>query len=86
LQKENQEELDNHNGNGPRAGRQQQGSKRKCAIDENQLRVLWQQMLRAVDSIHDERIVHGDLKPANFMFVQGNLKLIDFGIAKGHFI
>jgi len=26
--------------------------------------------------------VHGDLKPANFVFVKGHLKLIDFGIAK----
>jgi serine/threonine protein kinase len=26
--------------------------------------------------------VHGDLKPANFVFVKGRLKLIDFGIAK----
>ena len=30
----------------------------------------WQQMLEAVHTIHEERIVHGDLKPANFLFVQ----------------
>jgi len=42
----------------------------------------WQQILKAVRTIHDERIVHSDLKPANFMLVRGELKLIDFGIAK----
>ncbi len=39
-------------------------------------------MLEAVHTIHEERIIHGDLKPANFVFVQGMLKLIDFGIAR----
>ncbi|KAG8867588.1 Dual-specificity kinase, spindle pole body (SPB) duplication and spindle checkpoint function [Serendipita sp. 405] len=39
-------------------------------------------MLEAVQVIHDERIVHSDLKPANFVLVRGTLKLIDFGIAK----
>jgi serine/threonine protein kinase len=51
-------------------------------LDENFLRLTWQQMLSAVRTIHDERVVHGDLKPANFVFVAGTLKLIDFGIAK----
>ena len=32
--------------------------------------------------IHAARIVHADLKPANFLMVEGQLKLIDFGIAK----
>ncbi|KAK7056747.1 Serine/threonine kinase mps1 [Paramarasmius palmivorus] len=41
----------------------------------------WQQMLQAVQVIHDEKIVHSDLKPANFVMVKGQLKLIDFGIA-----
>ncbi len=39
-------------------------------------------MLQAVQVIHDEKIVHTDLKPANFVLVKGSLKLIDFGIAK----
>merc|ERR1719253_55789 len=39
-------------------------------------------MLEAVEVIHDERIVHGDLKPANFLLVNNEVKLIDFGIAK----
>jgi serine/threonine-protein kinase TTK/MPS1 len=38
-------------------------------------------MLTAVHSIHEQRIVHSDLKPANFLLVEGTLKLIDFGIA-----
>jgi serine/threonine-protein kinase TTK/MPS1 len=50
--------------------------------DENFIRLYWQQMLQAVDTIHKERIVHSDLKPANFLVVEGQLKLIDFGIAK----
>lgn len=39
-------------------------------------------MLEAVHTIHEEKIVHSDLKPANFVFAMGVLKLIDFGIAK----
>lgn len=46
------------------------------------IRLTWQQMLSAVHCIHEERIIHSDLKPANFLFVRGALKLIDFGIAK----
>ena len=46
------------------------------------IRLIWSDMLEAVDYIHQHRIVHGDLKPANFVFVKGHLKLIDFGIAK----
>lgn len=33
---------------------------------------------QAVKGIHELRIVHSDLKPANFLLVQGQLKLIDF--------
>lgn len=44
--------------------------------------LVLQNMLEAVHTIHGERIVHSDLKPANFMLVQGQLKLIDFGIAR----
>ena len=51
-------------------------------LNMNFIRLTWQQMLGAVHCIHEERIIHGDLKPANFLFVRGALKLIDFGIAK----
>ena len=39
-------------------------------------------LVEAVGTIHTQKIVHSDLKPANFLFVEGALKLIDFGIAK----
>jgi serine/threonine protein kinase len=54
----------------------------KEAVDPNFLRVMWQHMLEAVETVHNANVVHGDLKPANFLFVRGTLKLIDFGIAK----
>ncbi|GER49218.1 kinase family protein [Striga asiatica] len=59
-----------------------EGSDENEIIDENWLRFYWQQILLAVNTIHEERIVHSDLKPANFLLVRGSLKLIDFGIAK----
>ena len=59
---------------------QKSTTKRRLPI--NFVRLTWEQMLRAVHCIHEERIVHGDLKPANFVLVRGRLKLIDFGIAR----
>ncbi|KAJ1659381.1 Serine/threonine kinase mps1 [Dispira simplex] len=51
-------------------------------LNLNFIRMYWEQMLEAVHAIHEEKIVHSDLKPANFLLVAGSLKLIDFGIAK----
>lgn len=45
------------------------------------IRFYWTQMLNAVGLLHREGIIHLDLKPANFLLVAGDLKLIDFGIA-----
>ncbi|CAD7705182.1 unnamed protein product [Ostreobium quekettii] len=50
--------------------------------DWNFIRSLLEQMAEAVVTIHGARIVHSDLKPANFLMVKGALKLIDFGIAR----
>lgn len=44
-------------------------------------RFYWKEMLECVEAVHEHDIVHSDLKPANFLSVQGKLKLIDFGIA-----
>ncbi|KXT18946.1 hypothetical protein AC579_8748 [Pseudocercospora musae] len=53
-----------------------------CArFDSVFTRYHWKEMLECVQAVHDYDIVHSDLKPANFLLVQGRLKLIDFGIA-----
>ncbi|CEP20652.1 MPS1 [Cyberlindnera jadinii] len=39
------------------------------------------ELLKCVKSVHDADIVHSDLKPANFLFVKGMMKIIDCGIA-----
>ncbi|KAI4124714.1 MAG: hypothetical protein LQ338_004662 [Usnochroma carphineum] len=44
-------------------------------------RYFWKEMLECVQAVHQHDIVHSDLKPANFLLVQGRLKLIDFGIS-----
>ena len=44
-------------------------------------RHIWKEMLECVRAVQEYNIVHSDLKPANFIMVNGRLKLIDFGIA-----
>ncbi|KAG0320521.1 Dual-specificity kinase, spindle pole body (SPB) duplication and spindle checkpoint function [Podila horticola] len=56
-------------------------NKREEPFDIHFIGLYWRQMLEAVAAIHDLKIVHSDLKPANFLLVEGSLKLIDFGIA-----
>ncbi|GMM29733.1 serine/threonine/tyrosine protein kinase [Martiniozyma asiatica (nom. inval.)] len=55
--------------------------KSKEKNDETFIRYHVQEMLHCIKSVHDANIVHSDLKPANFVFVKGTLKLIDFGIS-----
>ncbi|EWC46002.1 hypothetical protein DRE_04795 [Drechslerella stenobrocha 248] len=50
-------------------------------LDISFVRHYWKEMLECVEAVHARNIVHSDLKPANFLLVQGRLKLIDFGIA-----
>ncbi|AQZ11534.1 MPS1 (YDL028C) [Zygosaccharomyces parabailii] len=50
-------------------------------LDIEFVRYHAREMLRCVKVVHDAGIVHSDLKPANFVFVKGILKIIDFGIA-----
>ncbi|KAJ8123121.1 hypothetical protein O1611_g9670 [Lasiodiplodia mahajangana] len=64
--------------------------KKRCSPDNSPenfkfdpvfVRYYWQEMLECLAAVHAHDIVHSDLKPANFVLVQGRLKLIDFGIA-----
>jgi serine/threonine-protein kinase TTK/MPS1 len=38
-------------------------------------------MPEAAQTVHEAKVVRDDLKQANFMFIAGMLKLIDFGIS-----
>ena len=53
----------------------------EATFDINFTRYFWKEMLECVQAVHRHDIVHSDLKPANFLLLQGKLKLIDFGIA-----
>ncbi|XP_066461007.1 dual specificity protein kinase TTK [Eleutherodactylus coqui] len=55
--------------------------RKKKTINPWERKSYWKNMLEAVHTIHKHGIVHSDLKPANFLIVDGMLKLIDFGIA-----
>lgn len=52
-----------------------------AVFDISFTRYFWKEILECVQAVHRHGIVHSDLKPANFLLVQGRLKLIDFGIA-----
>ncbi|CAO1617872.1 unnamed protein product [Sympodiomycopsis kandeliae] len=51
-------------------------------LSRSALSEYWRQMLESVHFVHNAKLVHSDLKPANFLMVKGRVKLIDFGIAQ----
>lgn len=53
----------------------------KTSLPLYTLMSYWHQMLLAVQHIHKKDVIHSDLKPENFLMVNGRLKLIDFGIS-----
>jgi tetratricopeptide (TPR) repeat protein/tRNA A-37 threonylcarbamoyl transferase component Bud32 len=48
--------------------------------DETQIRLI-AQLLRALSYIHQRGVIHRDIKPSNVLVVDGELKLLDFGIS-----
>ena len=36
-------------------------------INPDTYRYLWEQMLEAVQQVHDKNFIHNDIKPANFL-------------------
>lgn len=52
-------------------------------LSEEQISKIFNQICKAITYIHSEGIIHGDIKPDNFLFdAKGNLVLADFGISK----
>ena len=51
-------------------------------LSPTRLRFYWEQMLLAVQEVHQHNMVHVDIKPGNFLLVAGELKIIDFGMAR----
>jgi len=58
---------------------------RRGALPWSEARPLFLEVLGAVVSLHERRILHRDLKPANvFLMSDGRVKLLDFGLAMPH--
>ena len=58
--------------------------KNQCVREPTRV-YIWFKILEAVKAIHDIGVIHSDLKPANFLLVGHEIKLIDFGESKDVF-
>jgi serine/threonine protein kinase len=57
--------------------------KRGQRFTDEELKHWWNQLVDALNYTHKKGIVHRDIKPGNiFVDTEGNVKLLDFGIAK----
>lgn len=57
--------------------------KKGAKLTQSDLEKLWNQCVDALNYTHSKGVVHRDIKPSNiFIDNDGNVKLLDFGIAK----
>jgi calcium-dependent protein kinase len=58
----------------------------KGFFSEEEARIIFRQMMLALNYCHSQQVIHRDLKPENFLLLNNNsddwpLKLIDFGLS-----
>jgi uncharacterized protein (TIGR02145 family) len=51
-------------------------------FSNDEIKRYFNKLLEAVQYVHTENLIHRDIKPSNVMLVNGNIKLLDFGIAR----
>lgn len=51
-------------------------------LTEKQAILIFKQLINAYKSLHENNIVHRDIKTDNIFFKDGKLKLADFGFSK----